>query len=237
VCDKGPEEGLAKSSLIGKLVHRIAWIGGINVGELHVPIDVWELHVGDQVHLLSIPEALRAEARRLEGKLVNVGGDRWLTSNPPQLQVETLEEVIAFLPLPILPQIEHDPRAPQELLVLELKEVDLFGSLFEGPDGFTLTTDEGKVLKVLVLSGNSDALLKDARQAPTLNAVIHTRGQITGELTQQVEDLVRILRAGALPATLKRDPVSENTIGATLGEDTIRSGVRAVFWAFVAVLG
>src|SRR5262249_2133785 len=31
-------------------------------------------------------------------------------------------------------------------------------------------------------------------------------------------------------------PVAENTIGATLGEDTIRSGTRAVGWAFVAVL-
>ena len=36
----------------------------------------------------------------------------------------------------------------------------------------------------------------------------------------------------ALPATLKQKPVSENTIGATLGEDTIKSGTRAIGLAF-----
>ena len=34
--------------------------------------------------------------------------------------------------------------------------------------------------------------------------------------------------AGALPATLKPQPVSENTMGATLGADTIRSGAAIV---------
>src|SRR5262249_36236952 len=73
--------------------------------------------------------------------------------------------------------------------------------------------------------------------APRLNEPIRTDGQISGRFTkEQVDDLVRILRAGALPATLKKDPVSENTIGPTLGADTIDSGVKAVFWAFIAVL-
>jgi SecD/SecF fusion protein len=39
-----------------------------------------------------------------------------------------------------------------------------------------------------------------------------------------------------LPATLKPQPVSENTLGPTLGEDTIRSGVTAVLLAFGAVM-
>jgi SecD/SecF fusion protein len=73
--------------------------------------------------------------------------------------------------------------------------------------------------------------------APQLNEPIRSEGQISGRFTtEQVNDLVRILRAGALPATLKPEPVSENTIGPTLGADTIDSGVRAVFWAFIAVL-
>jgi serine phosphatase RsbU (regulator of sigma subunit) len=43
--------------------------------------------------------------------------------------------------------------------------------------------------------------------------------------SRRVDQLVSILRSGALPATLKPVPVSENTIGPTLGEDTIRAGM------------
>src|SRR5205814_2617199 len=73
--------------------------------------------------------------------------------------------------------------------------------------------------------------------APTINSEISTHGQISGDFSQkEVDSLVNILRAGALPATLKPQPVSESTMGATLGADTIEAGVRAIFWAFVAVL-
>lgn len=74
--------------------------------------------------------------------------------------------------------------------------------------------------------------------APNLNSPIRTNGQITGsDYTQQeVNDLVRILRAGALPATLKKDPVSENSMGATLGADTIKWGTISVGGAFLAVM-
>src|SRR5262249_12987469 len=52
----------------------------------------------------------------------------------------------------------------------------------------------------------------------------------------EVDSIVRVLRAGALKATLSPNPVSESTIGATLGEDTIRKGTWSVLFAFVAVL-
>jgi SecD/SecF fusion protein len=73
--------------------------------------------------------------------------------------------------------------------------------------------------------------------APTINSEIRTHGQISGSFTaKEVDALVNILRAGRLPATLKPQPVSENTIGATLGQDTIESGVRAIVGAFMLVL-
>ncbi|MGF1578876.1 MAG: protein translocase subunit SecD [Gemmataceae bacterium] len=73
--------------------------------------------------------------------------------------------------------------------------------------------------------------------APTINSKITSRGQITGDFTRrEVDSLVNILRSGALPATLKKEPVSRSTTGSLLGEDTIRAGVTAVFWAFVGVL-
>ena len=73
--------------------------------------------------------------------------------------------------------------------------------------------------------------------APTINSEIGGQGQISGSFTQkEVENLVNILRAGRLPATLKPQPVSESTMGPTLGQDTIEAGVKAVGLAFLAVL-
>jgi SecD/SecF fusion protein len=73
--------------------------------------------------------------------------------------------------------------------------------------------------------------------APRLNAIISTDGIIEGNFKKdEVDRLVRILNGGALPASLKPSPVSESTIGATLGQDTINKGTRAVVIAFIAVL-
>jgi SecD/SecF fusion protein len=73
--------------------------------------------------------------------------------------------------------------------------------------------------------------------APSLREPIRTNGQISGRFTQQeIDDMVRILRAGALPATLKKEPVSQNSMGATLGADTISKGTWSVLWAFIAVM-
>ena len=83
------------------------------------------------------------------------------------------------------------------------------------------------------------AILLDDRiiSAPTLNAVITTRGQITGNFQKKTVDRqVMLLRSGALSAELKEKPVSENTIGPTLGQDTIKRGTMAVGAAFVVVL-
>ena len=73
--------------------------------------------------------------------------------------------------------------------------------------------------------------------APTINSQISTHGQISGSFTsKEVDSLVNILRAGALPATLKPQPVSESTMGATLGADTIEAGIKAILLAFGAIL-
>ncbi|HTU21944.1 MAG TPA: protein translocase subunit SecD [Gemmataceae bacterium] len=75
------------------------------------------------------------------------------------------------------------------------------------------------------------------RTAPGLKSAIRDRGQISGGFTQKsVQEVVTILRAGALPATLKPNPVSENSMGPTLGSDTIRKGTLSVGLAFLAVL-
>ncbi len=74
--------------------------------------------------------------------------------------------------------------------------------------------------------------------APSLSTTIQDRGRIemSGASPDDLRRLAQILRSGALPATLKGQPVSESTLGATLGADTTRKGTWAVVGAFAAVL-
>ena len=91
---------------------------------------------------------------------------------------------------------------------------------------------EGRVTRNLAIILNGELI-----SFPTLQAAISNRGSISGDFDQDyVNEIVKLLRSGALPATLKQKPVSENTIGPTLGADTIRSGTRAVGVAYLAVL-
>jgi preprotein translocase subunit SecD len=62
--------------------------------------------------------------------------------------------------------------------------------------------------------------------APTIQSQIGSEGVITGRFTaQEADELSKVLRAGALPASLKW--LQELTVGASLGKDSIRSGVVA----------
>ncbi len=73
--------------------------------------------------------------------------------------------------------------------------------------------------------------------APTIQERISERGQISGNFTtQEINFLVGILRAGSLPMTLEQEPISENKMGAELGEETIRKGKMAIGISLVAVV-
>ena len=72
--------------------------------------------------------------------------------------------------------------------------------------------------------------------APRINEpIVGGSGQISGSFTvQQANDLAILLRAGALPAPLKI--LEQRTVGASLGADSIRSGVIASIIGSVAVV-
>lgn len=73
--------------------------------------------------------------------------------------------------------------------------------------------------------------------APRVMSTISDQGQITGGFTRaEVEFLVGILQAGSLPAALSSAPISENKIGAQLGEMTIRQGRTAIAISLAAVV-
>ena len=62
--------------------------------------------------------------------------------------------------------------------------------------------------------------------APVIEGQIGADGRIKGRFTaQEADELAKVLRAGALPATLRY--LQELTVGASLGKDSIRSGVMA----------
>ncbi|MCL2349458.1 MAG: protein translocase subunit SecD, partial [Planctomycetaceae bacterium] len=53
------------------------------------------------------------------------------------------------------------------------------------------------------------------------------------QLQKEIKDLLQVMRAGALPADISREPISRDISGATLGEATIQSGLIS---GLVAVL-
>jgi SecD/SecF fusion protein len=72
------------------------------------------------------------------------------------------------------------------------------------------------------------------QSAPVINEKITKNGQITGSFTsEEVKFMVDILNSGSLPVVLHEKPLSENTIGAILGLDTIKKGS----WSVVIALG
>ncbi|NNC96694.1 MAG: protein translocase subunit SecD [Gammaproteobacteria bacterium] len=68
----------------------------------------------------------------------------------------------------------------------------------------------------------------------TINGVFSSRFQITGiDSIQRATDTALLLRAGALAAPLYK--VEERTIGPSLGQDNIDSGMRAIIYGFIAI--
>ena len=61
------------------------------------------------------------------------------------------------------------------------------------------------------------------------------QAQITGEFTlEEAKNLVRNLNAGALPVPVKL--ISQQTIGATLGEDSLQRSLRGGMWGVLLVI-
>src|SRR5215467_8839179 len=71
--------------------------------------------------------------------------------------------------------------------------------------------------------------------APTMQAKITDRGQITGSFTQtDADDLALILRSGTLLARVQY--LEQRTVGPSLGADSIKEGVTASVVGLLAVM-
>ena len=105
--------------------------------------------------------------------------------------------------------------------------------------GFTLSNEGGQKFSKVTSEniGRLLAIVLDGRvqSAATIQTRISAEGRISGNFNQEeVANLSLILRSGALPAKL--DYLEEQTIGPSLGADSIRSGMLASFVGLLLVV-
>jgi len=104
---------------------------------------------------------------------------------------------------------------------------------------FTLNSDGAKRFYKFTSEniGKSLSIILDERiqSVATIKDRISDSGIIHGRFTiEEAEDLALILRAGALPASIKY--LEERTIGPSLGADSIRKGLSATIMALILIL-
>ncbi|MCK5566416.1 MAG: protein translocase subunit SecD, partial [Actinomycetia bacterium] len=92
----------------------------------------------------------------------------------------------------------------------------------------TSTENKGKRLAI--------SLDDKVRNAPSINETIATgSGNISGGFTyEEAQTLSRIIKEGALPVSLQF--IEERTVGPSLGQDSIESGVKAIIIGLIGVM-
>jgi len=104
---------------------------------------------------------------------------------------------------------------------------------------FVLSSDAGRRFENFTEQniGRQMAIVleKKVYSAPTIQGKISDQGRIDGNFSQEsAHELAQILRAGALPASIKY--LEERTVGPSLGADSIRHGVQASVISLLVVM-
>ena len=126
-------------------------------------------------------------------------------------------------------QTQDDRLQPAVGFTFNRKGSRLFGKL----TGDHLPEEEGafKYRLAILLDGV-------VRSAPSINSQIKDQGIIefgSGGNVKEVSRLIAILQSGKLPASLNPEPLQEENIGPTLGEDTIAKGITAIVISMLVV--
>ena len=104
---------------------------------------------------------------------------------------------------------------------------------------FTLTNEAGDKFydytKANVHNSMAVVMGGTVREVATINDAIRDRGRIEGGFTkEEVDTLSKLLRTGALPASLNE--IETRTVGASLGADSIHEGVTAAIVGMLVVM-
>jgi preprotein translocase subunit SecD len=104
--------------------------------------------------------------------------------------------------------------------------------------GFNLTKEGGDIFYQLTsanLNKTMCIILDDkVKNYANIESAIKESGQITGLSSDEANQVSRLLKSAALPIEL--EPVSQQAIGASLGEDAIKQGANALMYGLLAVL-
>ncbi len=116
--------------------------------------------------------------------------------------------------------VRPDPLTNRPLVLFTLDSAG--GEIF-----YNLTSqNKGKVLAVVL----DDKVKAQA----TIQDAIRDRVQVTGFDTSEATDLALVLKTGALPVPL--EIISQEAVGASLGEDTIKQGLNAIALGLMLVI-
>jgi len=167
-------------------------------------------------------------------------------------------------PLPMDPIVREEKVAPghvERYVLYKVDRQDVTGKLlakaepqqddhYQPAVGFTFNRQGGRKFGILTSehlpeeNGNFKyqlAILLDGvvQSAPTINSEIRDSGIIEGGAQgfspKDLSFLIGVLRSGSLPASLNPEPLQEENVGATLGEDTIARGIQAIIVSLIVV--
>jgi preprotein translocase subunit SecD len=103
---------------------------------------------------------------------------------------------------------------------------------------FNLDLEGGEIFFQLTSSnrGETLAILMDdkVRSMARINEPIRDRVQMTGFDRQEANDLALVLRTAAMPVDLKIN--NQQAVGASLGEDSVQQGLKAISLGFALVI-
>ena len=103
---------------------------------------------------------------------------------------------------------------------------------------FYLTSEGGEIFYRLTSANVNKPMaivLEDrVKSMATIRTAIRDAVQLEGFGSDEANNIALMLRTAALPVEL--DVVNQQSIGATMGEDTIRRGFQALVWGIVLVL-
>jgi SecD/SecF fusion protein len=90
------------------------------------------------------------------------------------------------------------------------------------------SSNQGKCMSIL--------LDDEVFSAPRIQSAISSNGQITGSFSgKEIDENIKLLQAGSLPARLNPTPVAVSSFGPTLGKENRDQGVRAAYLGLICV--